>query len=130
MARLVVLQFEDNDEAEAFVKAQHVLWSDEHTNTSKLRSAEFVGLFALPTIFCEGHGNSKQLGFARGVKYGWWVCSRCGKPARSRTIENLIRNVLSQGRNFLTQPQTEDEKFPPADVATVNDPGWGVSGRG
>ena len=124
MARLVVLRFEDNDEAEEFVNAHKVYMADEKTNMHQA-FPEVLGLLAMPTQFCEqgGCGKGRIKEFARGTSYGWWVCARCHKPSGKTTGAKLWRTICSQARNLL--PDAEE----PAQIASPFDSGWGVYGR-
>lgn len=103
MARYVVIRFEDNKAAEDFVdqqKAADGVFGDQET----------VALIPAPTLFCEDpfsqHGN-KKAGYFRGKKYGWWVCSICGKP--SRLWGSNYRAVVGAGKNLLE----ETTDYPP-----------------
>lgn len=123
MARLVVLSFEDNDEADRFVNQAEC---STVTSQDLLDNCEVVGLFAFPTQFCENsgsggcaRGNKRIRGWTQGKKYGWWVCSVCHKPS-GYNREALFRPVVSQGVNL---------RAPAQKVNLVTDEGWGVSGR-
>ena len=56
---------------------------DPRDHPELLRMAS--GLYRVPTQFCEGgHTTGRRVqGFFQGKKFGWWVCSSCGKPART-----------------------------------------------
>lgn len=131
--RYVILSFEDNADADTFIA--DTLTSDAIHEAGI--QTEVVGLFAVPTIFCDSSGaggcrpsGRRLAGFSRGMKYGWWVCAICKKPVKPKSDEKLMRQVIAQGRNFITQPLEETAPpYAPSDVASVNDVGWGVSGR-
>lgn len=87
MARYVILRFEDNGQAEAFIKSvqqNDVFFS--HKNEDGTGSYGYidkvrpVGLFAGPTLYCECPPHSET--DARSQKYGWWVHRKCSKPRR------------------------------------------------
>ena len=68
MARLVVVEFLNNDEADRFVDklaADHV--------AGKPRRA--IGSFPTPTKFCACDPHTRKSG--RTTKFGWWVCLSC-----------------------------------------------------
>ena len=139
MARLVVLEFADNDNADLFVKS--INWESDVTgkaNPVVIDSRQYpddsvgnvdatvVGLFALPVNFCEGslttgclpHRGKLGWYWVLGQKFGWWVCRVCKKPARPKSHENLIRNVVGEAVNLLTDSSLEEQ--------TVFDAGWGA----
>jgi hypothetical protein len=115
MARYVVISFDDNDEADSFVK---------HNMLGHGSTIEAV--FAKPTVFCDSNkscfvklGARKSHSFTRGKKYGWWVCSTCKKPNhRNSSPEKLMRYIIQQGINLLKAPNEQDvitvfdEQFP------------------
>lgn len=111
MARLVILEFEDNIDAEDFAASVHY---------------PVVGIFALPTTFCEGSpttGCMKHQGklgwyWTRGDSFGWWICRVCHKPAKPKSHENLVRNTVSEGVNLLVGNNDEQQD--------VFDAGWGA----
>jgi hypothetical protein len=107
MARAVVLYFEDNEEAEAFIE----------------ENPKVALMVAVPTLFCEGgHKKGKfSMSYTRGLKWGWWVCIHCKKPSNVGFAKTL-RACLSQGRNLLE----DGDKA----VSEVTDVGWGAAGRG
>jgi len=113
MARYVVLEFEDNEDAEHFVGDVFYHYA-----------GEVVGLFAKPTQFCDGGGctRGRVQPWARGAKFGWWVCRTCKKPTSAGGGEKLMHHVLSQAVNLLP-----GIKQAPASVMTE---GWGALGRG
>jgi hypothetical protein len=118
MARLVVLRFEDNEDADLFAA-----WDHNRDNFSG--NVQTVGLWALPTQFCEGslaHGCTGYRRFGRfwttGKKFGWVVCRVCKKPARPKSNDSLVRNIVSRAVNLLFPDQQ--------DVPSVFDAGWGA----
>lgn len=123
MARLVVLSFEDNEEAEAFIK-------NENQTPEAVWDLKVEGAFAMPTQFCPSSGSggcspSKRVrGWVRGKKYGWWVCAICKKPSgfSGTGSKELWRRVVAQGVNLLKEITEQD-------IATIHDEGWGAAGR-
>src|SRR6266480_628641 len=115
MARLVLLSFDDNEDAETFVQAvttgQHVFYSKPHPKLegqySVVQPAHLLhveGLFMRPTQFCDCASKGKfnrNDGFSQGKKYGHWI-HRCGKPSRMAWDEAAQRaRLLTFGRNLL-----------------------------
>lgn len=92
MPRLVVLDFDDNEQAEEFIESGKY---------------NVVGLFARPSLFCDpsdGHtgGRGKTgRGWTKGKKYGWWVCAVCKKP--SRLWGEKFECVVGNGKNLLKE---------------------------
>lgn len=119
MARLVVLSFDDNEDAEDFIKDVQfqdgtVFTYPEGSNDAESYSTEVVGLFAKPTVFCDpgdGHkGKKTQAGWTRGKKYGWWVCGACKKPSVlwGKKFECVIGNGRNLLPDFLSDLKKED----------------------
>jgi hypothetical protein len=90
-ARYLLIEFDD--EATALkLKAQ----LDERTRAG--RSLRVVGLFAKPTNTCtcdpalKVTNRSHDSSLKRGKKFGWWVCTICGRPDSQLTgLRNLLR---------------------------------------
>lgn len=90
MARYVVVSFEDNKEADAFIAAiehpgfiimgQAVDPTSSEATFQALSEKVFVrGLYMQPTQFCE----CAEVGpWTRGSKYGLWVHTVCKKPSK------------------------------------------------
>jgi hypothetical protein len=91
MARFVVVEIPDNDEAEAFIKAiqeGYVMFSRPHPT---LEGEVSVGkpitewkvpqVYAVPTMFCEC---DKTYPEGKSQKFGWYVCTGpgCSKPRK------------------------------------------------
>lgn len=120
MARLVVLEFDDNTQAETLIDdwwraLQSTPASEDGTVRVDLLTpvqennvqCKVVGLFARPTVFCNpaddlhrGRGKTGR-GWTRGTKYGWWVCAVCKKP--SRMWGEGLQSVLAGARNLLQE---------------------------
>lgn len=85
MARYVLLQFDNNEDAEQFVEG--VKKDAEEFGDQAVMAA--VGLFAKPTNFCD-HEPVKG-GGARGKTFGWYVGRCCNRARRGR---QFMRNLL------------------------------------
>lgn len=83
MAKYVLLEFDNDDEAEAFTS---VLQDD--IETAVMRA---VGVYKKPTIFCDcsNPGDKSVL----GAKWGWWVHKECGRPKKGnwQNPRNLLK---------------------------------------
>lgn len=83
MAKYVLLNFEDDDAADQFVK-DCTDYPDAPilTPVQENEVKAFVrGVWKKPTKFCDCRGGGmKNRGFTRGKKFGWWVCTKCKKP--------------------------------------------------
>lgn len=100
MARYLVLEFIDNDQAEAFLQK-----IDEQTKAG--RGYRVVGMFSPPKLFaCQcpissGTGNAlyRSPKAERGARFGWWVCGKCGKPRPGgHQLNNLLPLSQLMGR--------------------------------
>jgi len=120
MAVYVLLTFEKDEDAKVFVEntlrdgqvsskegdlfADDLEWAD----------ATVRGVWKKPTLFCtkEKPGcSSRSRGSTRGKKYGWWVCTGCGKPTKLWAQGNAWFTAL--GTNLLPQSETAPEYRPP-----------------
>jgi hypothetical protein len=86
MARWVLIEIDDNADAEAYVESLKIGKTFMTINTGdsyKVQEApvRVVGLYAKPVKFCECETPGKV---ARGEKLGWWVCTKCNKPQTTR----------------------------------------------
>jgi len=88
MARFVVVEIPDNEEADAFVKAiqeGYVMFSRPHPTLEGEVSVnkpttewKVPQVYAVPTLMCtcpDYNGIS-----VRSSRYGWWVHAKCAKP--------------------------------------------------
>lgn len=141
MARIVVLQFEDNSDADEFIKEHDELMyypegsmGGVSNDAVMIYAGEVVGVFAMPTQFCANSGsggcstNKRIRAWSRGKKFGWWVCSICKKPSNfvppeRRERPELWRRVISQGVNLLFAPEDQSPE-------SVHDEGWGAYREG
>lgn len=86
MARVVMVEFQDNAEAERFVMR---LGEDQ----LKGKGRRAIGLIPTPTKFCECPPATRKAG--RTTKFGWWVCLECKKaqPGWQAPV-NLLQPTL------------------------------------
>lgn len=83
MRRLMVIRIDDDEEGVPEDLARH----------------EVVGLFRMPTVFCDGCSTGKRVrGFTKGRRWGWWVCTVCKKPTHAWGTN--IRAIVSDGRDL------------------------------
>lgn len=107
MARYVLLEFDDNADAEALVEAIDAGIVISHEKRSFLKP-RLRGLWMKPTQFCECKGKGKNTrSFTRGTKYGLWVHSACKKPTRGWGLGEHW--FVSLGRNLLPVSETAPE---------------------
>lgn len=103
MAKYVLLQFDDDEEADEFVKgAQEVGYALSASEKSSMWKSFFivVGVFKKPTLFCDCTGKDDKS--ARGTKWGWWLHKACGKPKRGMTHHPW--NLLHPGEKLTNNP--------------------------
>lgn len=88
MARVVMVEFQDNKEAERFVER---LTQDQ----LKGKGRRAIGLIPTPTQFCECDPATRKCG--RTTKFGWWVCLECKKaqPGWQSPVNLLQPNLVS-----------------------------------
>lgn len=80
MAKFVLLEFDDDKEAELFAMQGGMLAERAGVDTMVV-----VGIFRKPTKYCDCKVKglwSRQDGWTMGRKYGWWVHNRCGRPSK------------------------------------------------
>lgn len=84
MAKYVLLQFDDDAEADRFLEGveEGDVGIGDGITIALLKFA-VRGIWRKPTKFCECKTDMRRGGFRRGQKYGWWVHAKCGKPSRS-----------------------------------------------
>lgn len=102
MARLVVLRFENDSEADKFIESD-ILYcprgKDYMISTNHTKSATIEMMVQTPTKFCNcPNGRS----WFRGPKYGWWVCGTCGKP--SVGYGSNPRAIIGESVDMLEKP--------------------------
>ena len=94
MAVRVLLEFDDEDMARAFVQGC------VRSSSSSESMMRVHGVYKKPTVFCECVGGKKtSTAFTRGRKYGWWVCAQCAKPTKKWALGNAWYTTL--GANLL-----------------------------
>jgi hypothetical protein len=119
MARVIILSFDDNAAAERFAK--HVM-EGQRLGLGTMTPSQGVqveAMVARPTVACRGPhrvpGKLKsQMGWTRTIKFGWWVCSVCNKPAPA-VVRDFIQNMLG-GYNDLLPTVTGGEPRPPKHI--------------
>jgi hypothetical protein len=80
MATYLLLEFNDDDAAHDLAKA---LLSGEREALELVSKSFPRGAYRKPTQFCRNGDlhRKKQDGWTRGKKWGWMVCSVCGRPS-------------------------------------------------
>lgn len=93
--RLVVLEFEDRDAAEAFVRNRH---QPEHLGY------RVGGMYILPDKFCEcAEKNRKNVkNWRRGSRTGLQICINCRRPSSFHNKGIWLRLQHLFGYNLLT----------------------------
>lgn len=88
MARVVMVEFQDNKEAERFVQRL----GEDQLNGKPRRA---IGMIPVPTKFCECDPTTRRCG--RTTKFGWWVCLECKKaqPGWQSPVNLLQPNLVS-----------------------------------
>lgn len=103
MAIYVMLQFENDAEAEEVVtdliKTGLVTSPGKYPDSSMgMGEVKLRGVWKKPTQFCTCT-RKKDSSWTRGTKYGWWVCTSCGKPSEEWSKGIMLYNPL--GTNLL-----------------------------
>lgn len=118
MARYLLVEFDDNAEAEAFAAM-----TNEQEEGTTMRT---IGMFGKPTIFCECE--DKRIEPVMGQKYGWRVHAKCGRPPRNHwhTAKNLLHpdERIKFRQFFLNAFDPRPRYIPP--VEETKDPQGGV----
>lgn len=91
MARLVVLRFEKDDDAELYV---------ESTREDRWPPATVEGMYQTPTKFHEP--DHKSSGWRWGPKHNWQICHDCGMP--SVGYANNHKAIVFDAINLLEKP--------------------------
>lgn len=101
MSRLVVLEFEDNDVAEGFVKLLNSGGFEFTTQVAAIAGAhaEVVKVIAKPTQFCTCNVEYSVKNFGKSRRYGWTVHIKCKKP----TEEWSKTHNISQAYDLLPE---------------------------
>jgi hypothetical protein len=104
MAYMVLLSFDDEEQALTLVET--ILDQTDGVPGSIIPfGAKVEAIYKKPTMFCQTpggctSGGRRSGGFTMGQKWGWWVCSICGKPSQL-WVESLLRKHSSFGKNLL-----------------------------
>jgi hypothetical protein len=107
MAKYVLLQFDHDEEADEFCQ-RFTEDVEERAKYQRVGIYAYVrGVFKKPTKFCECIGDMKKRAFTRGRKYGWWVCTKCGKPTPAWARGDHW--FLALGRNLLPVDDSASE---------------------
>lgn len=86
--------------------------------TRKGKKLRLVGLFARPGKTCScPPGVDRRYEVKRGERFGWWVCSNCGKPRLGNhelknimPVDDTIDARVDEGRSWLSY-STEDREY-------------------
>ncbi len=95
MAKYVLLEFANDDEADGFQATMQSAYLDNPDAAIKVK-----GVFKKPTKFCECLKPSDRS--LLGEKYGWRVCPTCVKPKRGAWQHP--RNLLQPGNRAMPFP--------------------------
>jgi hypothetical protein len=80
---------------------------------STLKGLKLRGAWRIPSKFCnpaDGHRKSGKIqGWSRGKKYGWWVCTDCGKPTEKWGTGGNWDYAL--GSNLIPQEITGEQRM-------------------
>lgn len=96
MARWLLIEIDDNDAAEQYIKSlsegkSFITVPSGESYTVREVSARVVGLFGKPTKFCECPEQDQKAGSTKGAKTDWRVCPNCHLALRgSQTPKNLL----------------------------------------
>jgi hypothetical protein len=115
MAYLVVLSFEDDEQALTLVE-DILAYPGSKILTPALENdvkGKVEAIYKRPTMFCDPTDRSTHSGgkmsysFTKGQKYGWWVCVSCKKPSKL-FWESVMEKESSFGKNQLKVLFTDD----------------------
>jgi hypothetical protein len=124
MAVYVLLSFEDQEEAKEFVKEQidpkgTTFIGDIYMDGADLGGLrqtypEVVGVYRKPSMFCDQDPTThrpNKFWYRRGQKYGWMVCTVCGKPSPRNQAVTGQHWEMTLGRNLLPPELCTDPEF-------------------
>lgn len=122
MARLVLIQFANNAEAEAYVASLRTGKSfvsapqDDGDYKVVEVAPQVLGMYGRPTTFCVCEDTKYNQ--VRGAKLGWWVCAKCNKarPERDQIPANLLAGE--------DDTRSLDDKRPFVSIGTVQRVEW------
>lgn len=109
MARLVVLEFDDDQAADRFVAHMANRMGAGALNQASVAIAysSVVGVFARPTKFCKcKNPNSKN--FTKSAKFGWWIHKPCSKPLPMWGEPSAFQKLISSAYNLLPRKKEDD----------------------
>lgn len=93
MAKYVLLEFDNDNEADEFTKLAE--YGEYHIDWPVLKKLKVVGEFQKPTQFCQCTQEQKagKVG-TTGQRFGWFVCGNCKRPTKggNQRIYNLLEN--------------------------------------
>lgn len=75
MAKYILLQFNDDKEADAFASTI--------ADAGEASSLTVRGVFKKPTMFCDCVKGTSPEKNVKGNKWGWWLCKVCHKPKKN-----------------------------------------------
>lgn len=117
MAMYVLLSFDDDDDAKAFVEDQLAGHS--------FRTEVVEGIYKKPTQFCDRtdtiHGSHRVIGWTKGQKWGWWVCAICKKPSpvASKNVPNEVSGFNLLRRLFPPKNESDIDFDSGKDLSTL-----------
>lgn len=124
MPYYVVLRVEEEDEAKELVKGLLQKGEVGVSGASNVHNVPAIprAVYRIPTKFCDpsdGHRGARKthMGWTRGRKWGWLVCSICGKPTSK--WGNGFHWFATHGINLL----------PFSKIANEDRHGWTSSGE-
>lgn len=123
MARLVLLSFANNAEAENF--ARHAVQNNGTAiNTIVPSSAKVEWVCGMPTRSCEcsqqaaatkrrrrNRGGTSSDGYRKGTTFGWWVHANCGRVSRM-VLERFITYKLTDAYDLLPTILGDPDRVP------------------
>lgn len=129
MARYVLVEFENDKDAEEFAGAiergQKIVYPVPHPEEegeynvhSPSGNYRVRALFAKPTKFCECTlGADEEPVSARGKKWGWWVHRKCGRPRKGNCQHprNLLEHEDMDRRRRNLYIGVYEPELPPGD---------------
>lgn len=129
MARVVLVTFPDNRDAERFVRevthyggvytdpdsAIDENWSaSPYSEEQVTRKAIVEAVVAKPVKYCQcaqeaittgrrrRSGKSRMVGWSRGTRFGWWLCGSCRKPSKA-IVTHWITSMLVGANDLLPE---------------------------
>lgn len=104
MARYVLVEFEDNAKAKAFVEKVN---GENAAIDMPARGFRVRAVWPKPTKFCEcTKADRSQSSYRRGEKTGWWIHAVCGRPSKqwgekhTHWFSAIGKNLLPGNKDF------------------------------